>query len=154
VAATIEGCAFEPAVLYVEPGDEVTWINRDLAPHTVTGVAQAWGSSEVFEKGRKATWEFMEEGVYPYYCALHPGMVGAVVVGTPDGSGAPAMGAVTGGVDHSSPAEGTRAAAAEEPAPAPSGTAEAWLGAIALVALAAVTIALFLRRRSGAASQA
>lgn len=77
----IDDCAFETTVTYVEPGDTVTWISRDVFPHSVTGAAGSWGTEDVFESGDKVSYTFEDEGVYPYYCALHPSMVGAVVVG-------------------------------------------------------------------------
>jgi hypothetical protein len=32
-------------------------------------------------RNKSAAWRFERPGVYPYYCVIHPGMVGAVVVG-------------------------------------------------------------------------
>ena len=77
----IDDCAFETTVTYVDPGDTVTWISRDVFPHTVTGAAGSWGTEEMLETGDKVAYAFEDEGVYPYYCDLHPSMVGAVVVG-------------------------------------------------------------------------
>lgn len=78
---TIDECAFGTTVTYVEPGERVTWTNRDVVPHTVTGAASSWGDEGFLDNGEKVSYAFDEEGVYPYYCALHPTMVGAVVVG-------------------------------------------------------------------------
>lgn len=79
----IEGCRFSPTVLYVDPGAQVTWMNEDLAPHTVTGFS--FGSGAELLRGDTVAYRFDEEGVYPYSCTLHPGMNGAIVVG--DGVG-------------------------------------------------------------------
>jgi plastocyanin len=79
-AAVIQGFCFKPTVLYVEPGTSVTWDNEDWAEHSVTGANRAFGSYKVIRADRSATFSFEKPGVYPYYCILHPGMVGAVVV--------------------------------------------------------------------------
>src|SRR5690606_28103368 len=62
-------------------GTEVTFRNLDAAPHTVTGESAAWGSTKQLAQGDSLSHTFEEAGVYPYSCILHPGMVGAVVVG-------------------------------------------------------------------------
>jgi plastocyanin len=78
-----ESCFF-PTVLYVEEGATVTWTNRDAAPHSVTGLALGWGTGQkTLSQGGSVSVEFSDPGVYPYTCILHPGMVGAVVVGEP-----------------------------------------------------------------------
>lgn len=78
---TIGECAFIDTVVHVEPGDQVTWVNEDPVPHTVSGAAFSWGDEDLLERGDEVAYAFEKEGVYPYYCALHPSMVGAVVVG-------------------------------------------------------------------------
>ena len=83
--ARIENCAFQPSVTYIEPGDKVTWRNDDVFDHTVTGANGSWGDEMNLTKGDTVSFTFEEEGVFPYYCAYHPSMVGAVVVG--DGRG-------------------------------------------------------------------
>jgi plastocyanin len=91
----MEECAYTPTILYVDEGTEVTWINMDGVPHTVTGAQLSWGSHEYIPpQPREADGTPSEEssegvvrhrfddpGVYPYHCTLHPGMVGVVVVG-------------------------------------------------------------------------
>ena len=82
-----ENC-FSPAVTRVDEGDRVTWFSGEHeAPHTVTGAAGGFGSAELPAEGR-ASFTFSEAGVYPYSCLLHPGMVGAVVVGDGGAAGA------------------------------------------------------------------
>ena len=80
-------CAFQPTVNYIEPGDKVTWTNKDVFDHTVTGAASSWGSDALMSQGETVSYTFEDEGVYPYYCAYHPSMVGAVVVGDGRGEG-------------------------------------------------------------------
>jgi plastocyanin len=79
---------FEPTVVRVQPGDSVTWTNRDPDVHAVSGAANSWGNFDDITTGQSVTYQFDESGVFPYFCYLHPSMVGAVVVG--DGSAATA----------------------------------------------------------------
>jgi plastocyanin len=74
---------FTPSVLRVDPGTEVTFVNRDLTTHNVN--ANGWGNFEDMTKGDGFRATFEDEGVYPYACQYHLGMTGAVVVG--DGMG-------------------------------------------------------------------
>jgi plastocyanin len=84
LTSKIEGCAFVSTVTYVQPGDSVTWVNEDPVPHSVSGALGSWGTEDYLEMGQKVTHTFKKEGVFPYYCVLHPSMVGAVVVGDAD----------------------------------------------------------------------
>jgi plastocyanin len=78
-------CAFEPTVLQVAEGTEVTFVNGPDFTHLITGADQAWGSPDVeVQPGVSISYTFNEAGVYPYACALHPGMSGAIVVGDLD----------------------------------------------------------------------
>ena len=81
VTVPVKGCEYGPTVVHVPEGAEVTWINHDSVPHTVTGVNLTWGSLDELSRGDRTQFQFDESGTYPYYCYLHPGMAGAVVVG-------------------------------------------------------------------------
>src|SRR5688572_8261853 len=81
------GICFQQTVLHVSAGQSVTWTNHDDMQHTVTGVGGEWGSYEPINLGATATSRFDVAGVYPYFCLLHPGMVGAVVVDGGSGAG-------------------------------------------------------------------
>jgi plastocyanin len=78
---------FTPTVIRIQPGQKVTWANHDTMPHTVTGAGYLWGSTNELGMGRAISFRFASSGVYPYFCMLHPGMVGAVVVGDGTSSG-------------------------------------------------------------------
>ena len=80
-AVNIDKCAFEQTVVYIDPGDTVRWTNKDVFPHSVTGAAGSWGDEVMLSQDDEVAHTFKAEGVYPYYCVLHPSMVGAVVVG-------------------------------------------------------------------------
>jgi plastocyanin len=78
-------CAFAPTVAYVAPGSTVTFFNGPDFTHLITGANQEWGSRDVeLRPGERVSYRFANAGVYPYACALHRGMSGAIVVGRPD----------------------------------------------------------------------
>lgn len=81
----MDWCAFLPTVAHVEPGNTVTFRNLSRGmPHTVTGVGGGMLGWEQ-RTDETLTWTAPNEsGVYPYACVLHPGMVGAIVVGDAD----------------------------------------------------------------------
>jgi len=75
--------------IHVLPGDTVEWSNADTEFHTVTsGISPALGGegpdgifdSKLFSVGASWSYRFTDEGAYPYFCTIHPWMVGVVVV--------------------------------------------------------------------------
>jgi plastocyanin len=70
---------FFPTVLRVDPGTTVTWRSFDPVEHNVTSAGGL--ISETLAAGAAYDFRFTKAGIYPYYCSLHPGMAGAVVVG-------------------------------------------------------------------------
>lgn len=90
---TIRQFCFGPTILRIAPGETVTWINKDAAPHTVVGANAVWGDFSTLKRKARVTYRFVRSGVYPYVCTYHPGMVGAVVVG--DGTGLGSAGTTT-----------------------------------------------------------
>jgi plastocyanin len=146
---------FTPTVTRVQPGNTVTFTNTDPDIHTVTGVANTWGSDENVRAGESVSYQFDETGVFPYFCYFHPSMVGAVVVG--DGSAASA-GAANDGVKAVSAEVSGGQAAADGPAEvldvdAGSGvrTVPIVIGVGLLAAIGGFAGALVLRRKTGAA---
>ena len=80
-SATIDNFAFNPATLTVAAGTQVTWINRDDIPHTVTSAAQPpMFHSVALDTDDSFAFRFDAPGIYRYFCALHPHMQGTVVV--------------------------------------------------------------------------
>jgi plastocyanin len=57
----------------------VTWVNTDTVSHTSTSNASGWDSG-IIAPGRQFSSTFTTTGTFPYHCAIHPGMVGTVVV--------------------------------------------------------------------------
>jgi len=78
----IERFAFRPRELELRVGDQVEWINLDLAPHTASAGDGGWDSGEL---GREAIFRqrFTAPGRVDYFCAFHPMMRGAVTVVAP-----------------------------------------------------------------------
>jgi plastocyanin len=88
----IKNYAFSPSSLTIAVGDTVTWTNEDTAPHTVTVTSgPVTFNSGNLAKGQSFSYTFTVAGTYSYYCAVHPDMVGQVVVTgtTPTPSPAP-----------------------------------------------------------------
>ncbi len=73
----IEAMAFGPAALEVVPGDTVTWVNRDLVPHTVTNDDGKWDSGDL-AVGASFTWIVRADGIGGYHCTYHPLMRGTL----------------------------------------------------------------------------
>jgi plastocyanin len=146
---------FTPTVTRVEAGDTVTFTNTDPDAHTVTGAARTWGSDGEVLAGESASYRFDETGVFPYFCALHPSMVGAVVVGDGSvasaGSASGSVKAVSAEVSGGQAAEDEPAEALEEDAGSGLRTVPIVIGVGLLAAMGGFAGALVLRRKSGAA---
>lgn len=95
---------FRPRGLWLQPGQSVRWVNREAGNvHTVTAYHPANGKPLRMPEGAEP-WNsgylmpdesfvraFDKPGVYDYFCIPHEqaGMVGRIVVGDADASGAP-----------------------------------------------------------------
>jgi len=79
VSVAIANFTFTPAELTVAAGTTVTFRNDDDIPHLV---AASDGSfhSKALDTGDSYSFNFTKTGEYGYFCALHPHMVGKVVV--------------------------------------------------------------------------
>jgi plastocyanin len=80
-AIELRWVCFGPTVARVDTGREVAFVNKDPLSHNIVGLGVQWGDYEEIEQGEVRRFTFAEPGIYPYACYLHPGMVGAVVVG-------------------------------------------------------------------------
>ena len=72
-----------PERVEVAAGTEVTWTNRDAAPHTATasdGAQREAFDTKVVKKDGSAAVKFDRPGEYAYICDLHPFMKGTVIV--------------------------------------------------------------------------
>ena len=69
----IKDFKFEPAVLSINKGETVTWVNLDKAPHKATGKAIDSGN---LNKDASYKFTFKETGTFDYICTYHPNMKG------------------------------------------------------------------------------
>jgi plastocyanin len=76
----IDNFFFTPATITVPVGATVTWTNQDDIPHLVVAKDHAFRSPPL-DTGDSFTHVFAQAGEYPYFCGLHPKMVGTVKVG-------------------------------------------------------------------------
>jgi plastocyanin len=81
--------AYDPNPVEAKVGDTVTWTNDDSQPHTVTSGSNSQPDGKfdsspnlnpLLAPGQTFEHTFEEPGEYPYYCAVHPTMVGTVSV--------------------------------------------------------------------------
>ena len=92
-ASTLADKAFSPNPVNVKIGDTVTWVNEDSVFHTVVSGNPSSGgeTGKVFDsglsgptalttKGKTFSHKFTEKGEFPYFCQLHPTMIGKVIV--------------------------------------------------------------------------
>jgi len=66
-------------------GDTIVWKNADTTFHTISSGTEETGLDGIFDSkefgpGKSFTYKFSEIGHYPYYCTLHPWMVGTIIV--------------------------------------------------------------------------
>ncbi len=90
-ASTKTTDAYSPNPIEIDVGDSVIWTNNDFTVHTAVSGTSAGGptglfggdpgSIELILPGGTQNHTFTDGGEFPYYCALHPNMVGEVIVG-------------------------------------------------------------------------
>jgi nitrite reductase (NO-forming) len=76
--------AYSPNPVQVSTGATVTWTNDDAQPHTATSgeavTPDGNFDSGIMAPGATFDFTFTEAGEFPYFCLLHPNMVGTVSV--------------------------------------------------------------------------
>lgn len=76
--------AYDPEPVQTKVGGKVTWTNDDSTPHTATSGKDSKPDgtfdSSTLAQGKSYSFTFEEAGEYPYFCTLHPTMVGTVSV--------------------------------------------------------------------------
>ena len=147
-------CSFSPTVVHVPAGTQVRFLNTAEVDHMVVGESQTWGTPVALVPGKELARTFAEKGVYPFSCPLHPGMVGAVVVGGADAAVVPPPGAAggdsraVGNAAPAVPAAGATQRAQTAPASQAGPSSAELLVVGAAVAAAAVIVALAWRRQA------
>jgi plastocyanin len=76
---TIDNFTFTPPELTVAVGTTVKWVNHDDIPHTVVNKDKAF-RSKALDTDDSFSYTFASAGTFDYFCALHPHMVGKVIV--------------------------------------------------------------------------
>ena len=85
----VPGCeetneCYSPYEISVAVGTTVTWINDDIAAHTVTSgnfpEHDGLFDSSIFLSGDTFEITFSDAGTFDYYCFVHPWMAGTVNV--------------------------------------------------------------------------
>ena len=73
-----------PSKITIKPGETVYWQNQDAAFHSVTSGfyddPDGLFDSELLDPEDIFSYKFTEEGIYDYYCTLHPWMKGIILV--------------------------------------------------------------------------
>lgn len=76
---------YKPSPAKIALGSTITWTNDDTLPHTVTSGNSEKGPDGIFDSGimnadKSFSHTFDKAGVSKYYCAVHPWMIGTVMV--------------------------------------------------------------------------
>lgn len=82
--------AFSPNPINVKVGGTVTWTNKDTQAHTVVagtgstdpnkGKVFDSGLTTLIQPGKTFSHTFTAAGTIPYFCEIHPNMVGKIIV--------------------------------------------------------------------------
>ena len=75
----VDNFTFGPATLTVPVNSTVTWVNKDDLPHVIASDDGVF-KSKALDTDDKYSYTFTKAGTYPYYCSIHPKMVGKIVV--------------------------------------------------------------------------
>jgi plastocyanin len=76
----IDNFAFNPKTLAVKSGQTVTWTNHDDVPHRIQSANDKFPPSSVLDTKALYTVTLTPPGEYPYFCSLHPTMIGTIIV--------------------------------------------------------------------------
>jgi plastocyanin len=76
----LEKLRFSPQTLSVPVGTTVTWLNRDSVPKIVVSAEQPLETPPILRAGQAFSRTFATAGTYSYFCSIHPGVTGKIVV--------------------------------------------------------------------------
>jgi plastocyanin len=79
VPVAMRNIKFVPARITVKVGQTVRWTNHDKVAHTVAS-AKLKLASEGIEDGQSYEYRATRPGTFPYYCTIHAGQTGVLVV--------------------------------------------------------------------------
>ena len=69
----ITGFKFIPETLTVKAGDTITWINKDIAPHTATADDASFDTGEL-KQNESGSIIVSSDQTLTYFCRYHPSM--------------------------------------------------------------------------------
>jgi len=75
----IDNFTFTPGAINVKAGTRVIWVNHDDIPHTVDSTEGKFKSGAL-DTDDKFEFRFVQPGEYPFYCRIHPKMIGKIIV--------------------------------------------------------------------------
>jgi plastocyanin len=75
----VDNFTFGPQSIMVPVNTTVTWVNRDDIPHVIVSTDGVF-RSKALDTDDKYSFTFTKAGTYPYFCGIHPKMVGKIVV--------------------------------------------------------------------------
>lgn len=82
--ASLDNKYYNPNTANVTMGNTITWVNKDIAPHTATSGKDGSdpSSGKIFDTGEiqpgsSKSITIDQKGNIPYYCTIHPWMVGS-----------------------------------------------------------------------------
>ena len=79
VEISVDNFTFGPQEITVPVNGTVTWVNHDDVPHVIASTDGLF-RSKALDTDDKFSFTFSKPGTYSYFCAIHPKMVGKVVV--------------------------------------------------------------------------
>jgi plastocyanin len=75
----ISGFEFSPSELTVKVRDTITWVNRDIAPHTATADDDSWDTGTL-NTNEEVTLLVTAAMITEYYCRHHPMMKATITI--------------------------------------------------------------------------
>jgi plastocyanin len=78
VIVSIQQMQFVPAEVYVNKGDTVMWINKDIVDHNVTEEKNKEWSSSTLQRGK--SWKMAVDKNSDYFCSIHSVMKGKIIL--------------------------------------------------------------------------
>jgi len=79
-ASTLSTTAYSPANATVAVGTTVSWLNSDNTTHTSVATNGSAFSSGNIAPNARFNFTFTSKGTFPYFCTIHPNMVGTITV--------------------------------------------------------------------------
>jgi plastocyanin len=67
---------YDPPSVSIPVGTNVNWTNNDISFHTVTFVTEGIFDSGIISPGNSTSNIFSKQGIFNYFCKIHPYMIG------------------------------------------------------------------------------